>query len=218
MQIINTEKKRNHIIPLFAIGTFSLHIIALLLLMFHGGMLQQVKRKSVPQTLVQLADGQVITAGAKNNFNRNQETIRRFVGESMTLMLTWSPKLSSDNVWNVTSELLRNDFKSEFAQSFNSFQLESPEQNVLVIQKISNPEVISQGRWKVDILANRLIFTSGDNLGKSMPFNKQILVEAVDKVKSLPKASTPLNLAVYHLGEAKMQIYKICDIEDKSCS
>ncbi len=218
MQTLNSDKNQTNIVPLFAIGTFGLHLITLLLLMFHGGMLQQVKRKSVPQILVQLEDGRVITADAKSSWERDRETIRRFVGETMTLMFTWSNKQSSTVVWDITSELLRNDFKSEFAQKFNNFELESPEENVLVIQRISQPEVISEGKWKVEIFANRLIFTRGDNLGKSIPFNKQILVEAEDRVNSLPNIPIPLNLAVYRLGEAKMQIYNICDIEDKSCS
>lgn len=217
MQTLNTDKNQTNIVPLFAIGTFGLHLLTLILLMFHGGMLQQVKRKSVPQVLVQLVDGQVMTADAKSNLEREQETIRRFVGETMTVMFTWSEKQSSTVVWNITSELLRNDFKREFAQTFNNFELESPEQNVLVIQTISQPEVISEGKWKVEILANRLIFSRGDNLGKSIPFRKQILVEAIDEVNSLPNIPTPLNLAVYRLGEARMQIYNICEIEDKSC-
>ena len=218
MQTLNTDKNNNNIVPLFAVGTFSLHLLTLLLLMFHGAMLQQVKRKSVPQTLVQLADGRVITADAKSNLERNQETIRRFVGETMTLMFTWSAKLSSTVVWDLTSELLRNDFKRKFARKFNNFELESPEENVLVIQRISQPEVISEGKWKVEIFANRLIFSRGDNLGRSIPFNRQILIEAVDEVKSLPSLPTPLNLAVYRLGEARMLIYNICDIEDENCS
>jgi hypothetical protein len=218
MQTLNTEKNQTNLVPLFAIGTFSLHLFTLLLLMFHGGMLQQVKRKSVPQTLVQLEDGRVITVDAKSSWQRDRETIRRFVGETMTLMFTWSPKQSSTVVWDISSELLKNDFKREFAEKFNSFELESPEQNVLVIQKISQPEVISDGKWKVEFFAHRLIFSRGDSLGKSVPFNKQILVETKDETTPLPRFSTPLNLAAYRLGEAKMQIYNICDIEDKSCS
>lgn len=218
MQTLNTDKNQTNIVPLFAIATFGLHLLTLILLMFHGGMLQQVKRKSVPQILVQLTDGRVITADAKGNLQRDRETIRRFVGETMTLMFTWSQKQSSMVVWNISSELLRNDFRREFAQRFNNFELESPQENVLVIQRISQPEVISEGKWKVEILANRLIFSRGDNLGKSIPFNKQILVEAIDEVNSLPSIPTPLNLAVYRLGEARIQIYNICDIEDKSCS
>lgn len=218
MQTFNTDKNQTNIIPLFAIGTFGLHLLTLLLLMFHGGMLQQVKRKSVPQTLVQLEDGRVITADAKSSWERNQQTIRRFVGETMTLMFTWSEKQSSTVVWDISSDLLRNDFKREFAQKFNNFELESPEQNVLVIQRISQPEIIADGKWKVELLAHRLIFSRGDNLGRSVPFNKQILVETKDEITSLPRFSTPLNLAAYRLGEARMQIYNICDLEDKSCS
>lgn len=218
MKNLNIDKNQTNIVPLFAIGTFSLHLLTLILLAFHGGMLQQIKRKSVLQTLVQLEDGKVITADGKSNLERNQQTIRRFVGETMALMFTWSAKQSSSVVWDVTSDLLSNDFKSKFATQFHNFELESPEQNVLAIQKISQPEIIEDGKWKVEISGNRLIFTRGDNLGKSIPFNKQILIEAKDEIIPLPNLPTSLNLAVYRLGETRMQIYNICNIEDKNCS
>lgn len=69
------------------------------------------------------------------------------------------------------------------------------------------------------MVANQLVFNGSDRLGESIPVNKQIFVQATDEqVASLPNAPVPLQLAAYRIGEARLQIYKICDIKDKSCS
>jgi hypothetical protein len=88
MQLLKPENKKSSILPLFAVGTFGLHLFTLLLLMFHGSMLQQLNRRLTPQSLVQLVDGRAITVDPKQNFERHPETIRRFVGETMTVTAT----------------------------------------------------------------------------------------------------------------------------------
>lgn len=69
------------------------------------------------------------------------------------------------------------------------------------------------------MFANQLIFNGSDNLGKSIPFNKQIVVRAIDEpVISLPSAPQPWHLAAFRLGEARLEIYNICDIKDTNCA
>ena len=69
------------------------------------------------------------------------------------------------------------------------------------------------------MFANQLVFSGYDRLGKSTSFNKQILVRAIDEpATSLPNAALPLQFAAYRLGEARLEIYNVCDIKDKNCS
>ena len=89
----------------------------------------------------------------------------------------------------------------------------------MVIQKVSPPQPLGAGKWKVEIFANQLMFTNYDRLGQTTPFNKQILVRVREQPEiSLPKSPVSWNLAAYRLGEARLEIYNVCDIEDKSCS
>ena len=220
MQILKSENKKSSILPLFAVATFGLHLLTLLVLFFHWSMLQQLQRRLTPQSLVQLADGHAITVDPKLNLEREPETIRRFVGETMTLMLTWSQQQQPKTVWEVSSELIANELQPKLQSEISPTEnLSRGTENVLVIQSISQPTKIENGKWKVEMFANQIIFTNSDKLGKSISFNKQILVRAIDEqAASLPNSPQPLNLAAYRLGEARLKIYNICEIQEKKCS
>ncbi|MEH1777808.1 hypothetical protein [Nostoc sp.] len=226
MQLLKPENKKNSPLPLLAVGTLGLHLFTLLLLIFHGSMLQQLRRQLTPQSLVQLVDGRAITVDPQPNLERQPEAIRRFVGETMSLMLTWSQQQPPTQVWEITSQLVADNFKQKFKSELTNLNPDSQfenvnrgAENVLVIQKISQPTAIGNGKWKVEMFANQLIFSSYDKLGKSVSFNKQILVRAIDEpATSLPNAPLPLHFATYRLGEARLEIYNVCEIQDNNCS
>lgn len=171
MQLLKQEnKKKSSILPLFAVGTFGLNIFALLVLMFHSSMLQQLSKQLTPQSLVQLADGRAITADPRQNLERYPDTIRRFVGETMTLMLTWSKQQPPETIWEISSELLTNDVKQKLqseiinTNTVNQFENRGSE-SVLIIQRISQPVKVDNGKWKVELQGNQLIFNNSDRLG-----------------------------------------------------
>jgi hypothetical protein len=225
MQLVKSETKKSSVLPLLAVGTFGLNIFTLLLLLFNSSMLQNLKRQLTPQSLVQLVDGRAITVDPQTSYERHPETVRRFVGETMTLMLTWSQQQPPLTVWEISSQLLTPDVKSKFQLQINNLNSTNKFANitqgneyVLVIEKISQPTQIANGKWKVDILANQLNFNGYNNLGTSTPFNKQIFIRTIDQPKiSLPNKPLPWHLAVSRLGEARLEIYDICDIEDHKC-
>ncbi len=226
MQLLKPENKKNSPLPLLAVGTFSLHLFTLLLLIFHGSMLKQLGQQLTPQSLVQLVDGRTITVDPQPNLERQPEAIRRFVGETMSLMLTWSQQQPPTQVWEITSQLVAENFKQKLKSELTNLNPDSQfesinrgAENVLVIQKISQPTKIGNGKWKVEMFANQLTFSSYDKLGKSISFNKQILVRAIDEpATSLPNAALPSYFAAYRLGEARLEIYNVCEIQDKNCS
>ncbi|MEH2402008.1 hypothetical protein [Nostoc sp.] len=226
MQILKPENRKNNPLPLLAVGTFGLNVFTLLLLLFNGSMLQQLGRQLTPQSLVQLVDGRTITVDPEPNLERQPEAIRRFVGETMSLMLTWSDQQPPTQVWEITSQLVADNFKEKLKSEITNLNQDSQfenvnrgAENVLVIQKISQPTKIGDGQWKVEMFANQLVFSGYDRLGKSISFNKQILVRAIDEpATSLPNAALPLHFAAYRLGEARLEIYNVCEIKDKNCS
>ncbi|MEH2194201.1 MAG: hypothetical protein V7K98_16395 [Nostoc sp.] len=226
MQLLKPENKKNNPLPVLAVGTFGLHLFTLLLLIFNGSMLQQLGQKLTPRSLVQLVDGRAITVDPQQNLERQSETIRRFVGEAMSLMLTWSQQQPPTEVWEVSSQLVADNFKQKLKSEITNLNPDSQfenvtrgTENVLVIQKVSQPTKIGDGKWKVEIFANQLIFSGYDKLGKSVTFNKQILVRAIDEpATSLPNAALPSYFAAYRLGEARLEIYNVCEIQDKNCS
>lgn len=226
MKLFQSENQKKNILFLFALGTFGLNFAILLLLFFHETMLQQLSQQLSPQSLVELADGRVITADPETNLERQPETIRRFVGETMTLMLTFSSKQPQNKVLEISSALLTDRFKvrfqTEMMKSNKTNQIVSNNrstESVLIITRISQPIKIGVGEWKVEIQANQLIFSGSDLLGKSIPFNRQILVRAIAKQTiSLPENPLPWHLATFRLGEARLEIYNMCDLQQKNCS
>jgi hypothetical protein len=222
--MLKQNKTKDSFLPIFVVGMFCLNLSALILLMFHRSILKDLDRQLTPQSLVQLIDGRAITVDPELYLERHPETIRRFVGETINLMLTWSRQQPLKTVWEVSSQLISDDlkpkFKSEIASLDPANQFENiNSENILVVETISQPTKIGDGKWKVEIVANQLIFSSSDNLGKSIAFNKQILLRATDKQSiSIPDAPLPLHSDVYRIGEARLEIYNICEIVDKNCS
>ncbi|MEA5514813.1 hypothetical protein [Nodularia sp. UHCC 0506] len=225
MQLVKTENKKTNILPLLAVVTFGLHLLSLLLLLFNSSMIQDLKQQLTPKSLVQLVDGRAITVDAKQTDERHPETIRRFVGETMTLMLTWSQQQPPLTVWEISSQLLANNLKPKFQAEITNLNptgrlanINRETEYVLVIEKISQPTKIDDGKWKIEMFANQLNFSGSNNLGNSTAFNKQILVQAIDEAAiSLPAQPLPWHLAAYRLGEARLEIYEICDINDNKC-
>ena len=226
MKLFQSENQKKNILFLFALGTFGLNFIILLLLFFHETMLQQLNQQLAPQSLIELADGRVISADPETSLERQPETIRRFVGETMTLMLTFSSKQPQNEILAISSALLRDRFKSKFKTEIMKLnkinQVTSNNrstESVLIIERISQPIKIGGGEWKVEMRANQLIFSGSDLLGKSIPFNRQILVRAIaNNPISLPDNPLPWHLATFRLGEARLEIYNMCDLQQKNCS
>ncbi len=226
MQLVKPENKKSSILPLLAVGTFGLHLFSLLLLLFHGSMIQDLKRQLTPESLVQLVDGRAITVNPQQTDQRHPETIRRFVGETMTLMLTWSQKQPPVTVWEISSQLLAPNLKPKFQAEITNLNptgqlanINQATEYILIVEKVSQPTKIADGEWKIEILANQLNFSGSNNLGISTAFNKKILVRAIDEPAiSLPAKPLPWHLAAYRLGEARLEIYEICDIKDNNCS
>jgi hypothetical protein len=226
MQLLNQNNKKTNFLPFFVLATFGLHVFTIMLLMFHNSMLQRLSG-GLPQSLVQLVDGRAITVDSQENLERNPETIRRFVGETMTTMFTWSEKQPPQAVWQATSQLLAGDlrrrFEVEITEGIPKNVLANSVGNaesLLLVREISQPEKIKDGYWQLEIAANRLIFAGYNNkIGEAIPFNKKIIVRALDtQAISLPNGKNSLHSAIYRLNEARLEISNICDLKDNSCS
>ncbi len=225
MQLLNFKTNTKNILPIFAVATFSVHLISFLVLMFHWSMLQRFSNQQV-QGFVQLVDGRAIAVDSQEYSERRQETIQRMVGETLTLMFTSSSKQPAETVWQISSQVLSDNLqpkiKPEIIQVGSTNNLNNTNisfESLLLLQSISQPEKIEEGKWQVEVTAHRLIFTATDKNGQEFPFNKRILIRAIDNPKIvLPTAPTALDLAVYRLGEAKLEIYNICNIKDKNCN
>ncbi|MBE9215301.1 hypothetical protein IQ247_22000 [Plectonema cf. radiosum LEGE 06105] len=218
MHLINQpNKKQSNILPLFTVAIFSVNLLALGLLIFNASMLNRITNY-FPQVLGQLVDGKAISFAPQEYHQRHPESIRRFVGESLTLMFTWSKKQSPETVLNFSSQLvsknLGNKFISEINPEGNGENIES----FFIIESISSPEKIKPGIWQLNVNARRVFFLNKDMNGESTVWRKNIIVEAVDSpIIQSEKPLHSLQKAVYDLSEVQLKILNVCDVTDKVC-
>lgn len=223
MQLLENSKYKYQLFPLFVLTTLGINAIALLLLMFHGTLLAQIKNQN-PSTLVQLEDGRAIAVTATDHQERTPKTIRRFVGESLTFTLTWSESIPLENIWNASQAFINPEFYRSFRQKTEKTILGKSFQGnlngintVLVVQSISQPEKVVSGKWKVKVLANLLVFKNSDRQGQVISWNQIVVVKALDNAGEIDE-KLPLKPAINRLLDAKLEIAQICEIEAKTCN
>jgi hypothetical protein len=236
------ERKRADIIPLFALGTLVIQVIVLLLSMWQAGSLAGLNDKQTP-TLVQLEDGKAIRVGAMAYKERTPATIRRFVGDTMTMLMNWSgtlppttpeeaknPKLdpgvslgltganSSNKIAQTTwqagfafNESLRPEFLKLIASITPQNVFSGGTQAVLVINYLSEPTKIEEGKWKIGMVSNLLVFNKGDKLGKAVAFNKEFFIKAVEAPRT-PEGASALEKTVYNIRQSGLEIYAVREL------
>jgi hypothetical protein len=236
------EKKRADIIPLFALGTLVIQVIVLLLSMWQAGSLAGLSDKQTP-TLVQLEDGKAIRVGAMDYTERTPATIRRFVGDTMTMLMNWSgtlppatpeetknPKLDpgvslglsgaggskkiAQTTWQAGfafDESLRPEFMKLIASLTPQNVFSGDTQAVLVINYLSEPTKIGEGKWKIGMVSNLLVFNKGDKLGKAVAFNKELFVKSVEAPKT-PEGASKLEKTIYNIRQSGLEIYAVREL------
>ena len=224
-----TKVSDSSLLPIFLVITLVLHIFTLFRLVVTGFLLSQAGQRADPN-LVQLETGHTIITSSEEHNERAAQTIRRFIGETLTLLLTWSPNQPPSELWEASQPLISEAYHQNFINQLQSTTF--PDifldnridiQTALVVQTISLPNNISQGKWHVDVVGHLLFFEETDVIGRSIPFKKRVFVEVTD-VPDLPlqiKNDLELEQAVYSLQSAGLSIYKICsfqEAENSNCS
>ncbi|AKG19980.1 hypothetical protein [Calothrix sp. 336/3] len=92
------KKPQGSALTLFAIATFSLQFLVLLLIIIQGLTIRQYNLRK-PPNFVQLVDGKPVTN--TSDLAREPEAIRQFISKTMIAMFNWSGKLPAQNIEDV---------------------------------------------------------------------------------------------------------------------
>ncbi|MCC5637164.1 hypothetical protein LC593_15120 [Nostoc sp. CHAB 5844] len=92
------QKQTGSVLTTFAIATFSLQILVLILFIIQGLNIRQLSLRK-PPNFVQMIDGK--SPVATDNLERDSETIRRFVSKTMIAMFNWSGNLPPQTIEEV---------------------------------------------------------------------------------------------------------------------
>lgn len=239
-----TRKKDQKIssITIFAIATFSLHFLVLLILLSQGLNIRQLSLRK-PPNFVQTIDGKPINN--TDEFARDPQAIRQFVSKIMTSMFNWTGTLPPQTIeevakpqtdpgilirtpnggsqkvttssW-VASFAISEDFRKGFLSVVADMTppevfASNPNQAMsaqLVIKRVYPPVEIARGQWRVGMVADLVQTKKVDGQKLITPFNKDLLVRAVDYFPyPLAANSTDLQKAIYSSRADKLEIYEI---------
>ena len=194
-----------------------------------------------PPTLVQLSDGKAITAIASEHKTRSPELVKQFVTQQVMALMTWTGELPSDasqnskplldtgvevtadkglkkkittTAWQASfafSEDFRKGLLASIAELTPTEVFSGGSKVILVPQTITVPEEIEKGKWKVNLVANLVTFSPLNQVGESVPFNKEIFIQAIDVPKIKADAS-PLEQAIFKVRSSGLEIYAMRDL------
>jgi hypothetical protein len=194
-----------------------------------------------PPTLVQLSDGKAITAIATENKTRSPEVVKQFVTQQVMALMTWTGELPSDasqngkpfldtgvevtadkglkkkittTAWQASfafSEDFRKGLLSSIAELTPTEVFTGGSKVILVPQTITVPEEIEKGKWKVNLVANLVTFSPLNQVGESIPFNKEIFIQAID-VPNLKLDASLLEQAIFKVRSTGLEIYAMRDL------
>jgi hypothetical protein len=245
--MVNMLKKRQQrqtgsVLTIFAIATFSLQILVLLLFILQGIKIRQLSLRE-PPNFVEMIDGK--TVAAIDNLERDPEAITQFVSKAMIAMFNWSGKLPPQTVeevaapkpdkgipvrtlkggsrsvttstW-VASFAISEDFRKGLLSTIAELTppevfSDNPSQIItaqLVIKRLYPPEKIAPGKWRIGMVADLIQTKKEGDRRKVTPFNKDLLVRAVDFFPyPLAENSTDLQKAIYSTRADRLEIYEI---------
>lgn len=188
--------------------------------------------------LVERYSGEPLRVGPIPHNERSAETIRRFTATTLTMLMNWSGQLPPEDLaqinkprpdagysingsssrvttaaWQASASLsadFRGKFLEKLAQLTPAGVFGGNTQTVFTVSHTSDPQKLGEGRWRVDVVANLDIYQKGE-IVKPLSFNKSVFLRAVDP--PVVPGSTPLEVQVYSIRQAGLEIYAIRDLE-----
>lgn len=242
MTLLNSRKKgllaADNLLPLFVV--VSLVFSAINLLLLFSLLIATVKVANRPEPrLVQLLDGRSVLTEPTANLERSPETIRLFTNNVLSMLFTWNAvtqapdaagviQTSTDQGVDVggarattkswqASFALSEDFRGSFLEAVGQMTpdevFQAKAQSVFNVQTISDPIEVGDGEWVVEVVANLIIFDQKSPRGRAIPFNKEILIRAIDPPSDpLAKDATPIQQAVYQVRSAGLEITEMHEL------
>ncbi|MGD2184388.1 hypothetical protein [Lusitaniella coriacea] len=229
---------------LLAVATLSLHVLlAVGLFLLYGSYARLVERPA--PSLVQLSDGTAIEVAPLGSRERTPEVVKRFAVDALTLMMNWSGTLPAQNAEEVArpqpdpgieltefsgrqkvttaawqgSFALSEDFRPTFLLALAEMtppQVFGGEMEVALMPlQVGEPLKIAEGRWKLSMVANLMVFARGKNLGDVIPFNKEIFVRATEAPR-IGASSGSYARQIAAIRASGLEIYRMSELEEAS--
>ncbi len=229
----------------FALGTFGLHILTFFCLVLLYGAYSNLSKKAPPSlvqldtgkavTVAPLGNKertpQVVSkfvsdtmilmmnwSGTKPPTSVEEATkpvLDPGVGISTTGSGTRKIATAAWQAGFALSEDFRKEFLAKLAEITPNGIFKASTQVALVPLEIQTPQKIAEGKWKVKMVANLIVFDKGNNLGNVIPFNKEIFVQAVE-APEFPGEKGGVAAIIYQVRSSGLEIYAIRDLTQEN--
>lgn len=233
------ERKELNFTPIFLIGNAVLLTLLLLIEVVNFARIGTIS-KTKASTLVELSDGESIRVLPISSSDRSPQAVTHFVGKTMIGLLSWNalPKPTDDYNPDPTKQLkldtgvstskakittstwasgfaISEDFRVPFLEEIGNLTppdvFNGSTQSILKVSLLSQPTRIKDGQWKVDMVANIVIFQGSNLVGKPISFNKTVFVRAIDTA-AVPRFASDVQETASRVRKAGLEIYKIQDL------
>ncbi|PIG91584.1 hypothetical protein [Gloeocapsopsis sp. IPPAS B-1203] len=229
--LLTTESK--NFLALLQLGILSLQVLIFVFILLIAGRQNQLARRR--PTMAQLVNGDTVYISEKDRYWRYPQVIRKVVSDWTMLTFNWEGKIAGSdktdegvkvddrqrvptNTW-FASVLLEDDFAQaalkDIAQLVPADVFTGRIRSVAIVNHVSEPRQIAQGRWQVDMVSTRILI---DRTGKSerLPFNRTFTLEAVEIPHSpLGSDASLVEQRIYEIRSAGLQIINIVPFEPK---
>jgi hypothetical protein len=238
---LKSDKGNKNWVALFALTSVCFSGITMLLLLIVLGNVIGIARKPAP-SLVQLNNGQAIRVKAIGSKERSLDIVQNFTTESLIMLMSWTNELpvtkgeakALDQGFAVAtkageqkitigafqasfvfSDTLRNELVKIVAEMTPPDVFTGAIRTTLKFQHVTIPVPLEEGKWRIRVIGTLLKYQPGRGDTTQIPFNKEIIVQAVD-TPALPasgKFANELEAVVYNIRQAGLEIISMKDIE-----
>jgi hypothetical protein len=193
----------NPLIGGFLLISLGLQGLAIFISLLVVGGLYSVSNKPNP-AVIQLANGGSSQIGFYEGKDRPLPVVKQFALSTVSKLFNWSGTIKSLDL-NVQddpgveikgggkiptpvyeagfalSEDFRPAFLTEIGKLVSEGKIFTKTSEVVFIPKVvTDPQPLGEGKWKVIIVGNRMVFdTVSNKLGEAMPFSKELYISAV---------------------------------------
>jgi hypothetical protein len=236
VRLLEKKKSPLSVLTIFAIAAFGLQILLLLFLIWQGMKINQLSLRKQPNfvEMVEKTDDlgrdsevirQFVSKTMSSIFNWSgtlpPQTIEEVGKPQPDLgILIKTPSGGSQKV-TTSSWLGSFAFSEDFRKGFLSQIADmtppevfatNPKQKIageLVVKRVYPPKQIAPGKWEVGMVADLVQRQQDDNRKVIIPFNKDLLVRAVDYFDYPSGQRTVLQSAIYRVRAERLEIYEM---------
>jgi hypothetical protein len=223
------------VLPLAFLGLSVASVCSAIAILWLAVSFSKLVNKPSP-TLVQQVDGKAFIVRPEEHNYREPELIRKTVTDWAVMTFSWGTvsdakpskqKSSADSGVDVggrkkvprstweASFLLTPDFRDAFLDKLAKDVIpagvfDGKVSQVFVPQSVSPPQAAGMGRWKVDMVATRILFDGVNPSGHAIPINRTFYVRASDPPTTpLKENANEYQRVVYQMLAAGLQIEEI---------